>query len=167
MRTPTAEAEEDAMSIPSSEMVRFGTVTTYLSWDHDRLEAILEAVSRGVEDRRMAEARETYRGFDDGLNRHIRIEEELLFPLFEARTGIADGPTAVMRSEHREIQKALDIMRDGLAREDGETFREGLRFLHSVLPDHNAKEEHVLYPTMDRLFSESERSAFAARLQRE
>jgi len=36
-----------------------------------------------------------------------------------------------------------------------------------VLPDHNAKEEHILYPTLDSLLLPSERAALVSRLQRE
>lgn len=145
----------------------FASITEYLSWDHDRLEAVLADVARGVEAGLLGEARERYRGFDEGLSRHIRIEEELLFPLFEARTGMVGGPTAVMREEHREIQRALGIMRDGLEQADADGFREGLGFLRQTLPDHNAKEEHILYPTTDRSLSDAERSAFVSRLQGE
>jgi iron-sulfur cluster repair protein YtfE (RIC family) len=145
----------------------FETVTHYLSWDHDRLDAILADVALKVDAGKMGEARDTYRGFDHGLRRHIRIEEELLFPLFEARTGVVSGPTAVMRSEHREIERAIGLMREALGRGDADGFREGLRFLRAVLPDHNAKEEHVLYPTTDRLLSPAELASFVARLTAE
>jgi iron-sulfur cluster repair protein YtfE (RIC family) len=145
---------------------KFETVTNYLSWDHDRLETILETTRRAVEARRLPDARAIYRGFDEGLARHIRIEEELLFPVFEAKSGIADGPTAVMRSEHKAIQLALTMMREGLDALDPVRFDAGLKYLQSVLPGHNAKEEHVLYPTTDRLLTEAERATFTARLQK-
>lgn len=145
----------------------FDSVTTYMSWDHDRLDAILRDVNLKVDAGRMAQARQAYREFEQGLARHIRIEEELLFPLFEVRTGVVAGPTAVMRAEHREIERALEIMREGLEKGDPSAFRDGLRFLREVLPDHNTKEEHVLYPTTDRVLSEAEREAFLARLRSE
>jgi hemerythrin-like domain-containing protein len=147
-------------------MPKFETVTDYLSWDHDRLEAILEATRRAVGEGRLAEARTVYRGFDEGLNRHIRIEEEILFPVFEAKSGIVEGPTTVMRAEHKAIQLAIAMMRDGLDAGDASRFDAGLKHLQSVLPGHNAKEEHVLYPTTDRLLAEDERATFTARLQK-
>jgi iron-sulfur cluster repair protein YtfE (RIC family) len=147
-------------------MPKFETVTDYLSWDHDRLEAILEATRRAVEEGRLADARAIYRGFDDGLARHIRIEEELLFPVFEAKSGIAEGPTTVMRTEHKAIQLAISMMREGLDALDPVGFGAGFTYLQSVLPGHNAKEEHILYPTTDRLLTEHERIAFTAHLRR-
>jgi hemerythrin-like domain-containing protein len=127
-----------------AEAPRFATVTEYLSWDHDRLEAILEATRRAVDEGRFADARAVYRGFDEGLDRHIRIEEELLFPVFEARSGIVNGPTDVMRAEHQAIRIALTMMREALEASDPVRFDTGLKYLQSVLPDHNAKEEHFL-----------------------
>jgi iron-sulfur cluster repair protein YtfE (RIC family) len=146
----------------------FDSVTGYLSWDHDRLDAILQSVRARVEAGEWEAARREYAPFYDGLDRHIRLEEGILFPLFEERTGTAaGGPTAVMKEEHREIRGALETMRDAMERADARLFEEGLARLLSVLPDHNVKEEQVLYPTTDRILPEKDRAALAARLQRE
>jgi iron-sulfur cluster repair protein YtfE (RIC family) len=142
------------------------TVTGYLSWDHDRLDALLEKATRHVWDGEWVDAGRVFGEFETGLEGHIRVEEEVLFPLFEARTGIEGGPTAVMRQEHREIRQAVALMRKGVDAETALAFEEGLTFLRSVLPDHDAKEEHVLYPTVDRVLAPKERQAVVARLQR-
>jgi len=144
----------------------FDTVTAYLSWDHDRLDAILKSARARVEAGEWAHAQAEYGDFDRGLHRHIRLEEEILFPLFEQRTG-SEGPTSVMRAEHKVIRAALGVMGDAVGRRDAGAFREGVATLFSVLPDHNEKEEQVLYPTTDRVLPEGERAALAARLQRE
>jgi len=145
----------------------FDSVALYLSWDHDRLDAILQSVRARVEAGSWEAARREYAAFHDGLDRHIRLEEGILFPLFEERTGMTGGPTAVMREEHREIRGALGVMREALGRGDAALFHDGLGQLHSVLPDHNVKEERMLYPTMDRILPKADRAALAARLQRE
>jgi len=145
----------------------FDSVTAYLGWDHDRLDEALRSVSSAVERGRFVDAAARYEELELGLLRHMRIEEELLFPVFEARSGMVNGPTEVMRDEHRQVRTALGIMRSGLLRTDAGAYGEGLRFFDSVLPDHNAKEEHILYPTLDRLLRPAERAALVARLQRE
>jgi len=146
---------------------RFETITTYLSWDHDRLDTQLEQVARDVWAGRLDEARAGHRLFQTGLERHMRIEEDLLFPLFEARSGISSGPTTLMRGEHRQIRRTVETMAEGLEASDSRRFGEGLSFLNSVLPEHNAKEQHILYPTTDRLLSAAERAAVTARLLRQ
>jgi len=155
------------MAVETSQRPRFDAVTSYLSWDHERLGAILDDVIRKVNGGDIRKARELYRHYDEGYTRHIRIEEELLFPCFEARTGIGSGPTVTMCEEHRDIRRAFRMMREGLAASDVENFREGLRFLRGTLPSHSSKEEHFLYPAIDRLVSDQERLSILERLERE
>lgn len=155
------------MPVSTAVATGFDTITECLSSDHDRLDGILAVVCRKVEANQLEESQTALAGFAFGLSRHIRIEEELLFPIFEMRTGLGGGPTLVMRSEHREILAAVRTMRDGLAQLDTEVFREGLTFLHQVLPAHNAKEEHILYPAIERIFSNTERALFVERLRKE
>jgi len=65
------------------------------------------------------------------------------------------------------VRTALALMRRGLQHMDATAYLDGLRFFESVLPDHNAKEEHILYPTLDSLLRPAERAALVSRLQRE
>jgi hemerythrin-like domain-containing protein len=136
---------------------RFDSITRYLSWDHDRLDGILSEATRHVEQGDLGQARSLFVSFEEGLRRHIRIEEELLFPLFESRTGMRNGPTAVMRAEHRLIEAELARMRQGLDAGDASEYASGLATLHGVLGPHNAKEEQVLYPTTDDMLDLLER----------
>jgi iron-sulfur cluster repair protein YtfE (RIC family) len=134
----------------------FDSVTAYLGWEHGRLDEALRSVSSAVERGRFADAAAVYEELELGLLRHMRIEEELLFQVFEARSGMVNGPTEVMRDEHRQVRTALGLMRRGLLRTDAGAYGEGLRFFDSLLPDHNAKEEHILYPILDRLLRPAE-----------
>ena len=144
----------------------FEGVTAFAAWDHGRLDEALRSVSAAVRAGHFADAAVRYEEFEVGLLRHFSIEEELLFPVFEARSGM-NGPTAVMRDEHRHVMTALDIMRRGLLRTDAAAYGTGLRFLESVLLDHNSKEEHILYPALDSLLRPSERALLVARMQQE
>lgn len=153
------------MSIAASATI-FDTVTAYLSWDHDRLDALLESVRSYAENGDWEHARGTYAEFQRGLDRHIHLEEEILFPLFDARSGMT-GPTSVMREEHKLIRGVLVIIGTAVAQGDILGVRDALAALAAVLPPHNEKEEQVLYPTTDRVLPEGERTRLAARLQSE
>jgi len=144
--------------------LRFDSITRYLSWDHDRLDGLLSEATQRVEQGHLPQARSIFAAFDEGLRRHIRIEEELLFPLFESRTGMRNGPTTVMRAEHRVIEGELERMRRGLEAGDASEYATGLATLHGVLGSHNAKEEHVLYPTTDDMLDVIERRDIVDRL---
>jgi iron-sulfur cluster repair protein YtfE (RIC family) len=147
---------------PQASLPSFDTVSAYLGWDHDRLDALLADVTRMVDDGELERAEYSYGDFQQGLERHIRIEEDVLFPVFEQKTGMTHGPTEVMRREHQIIKEAMQLMREGLAAGKGAAFHEGRELLEEALPSHNHKEEHVLYPTIDRLLAAADRTALVA-----
>lgn len=137
-----------------------------LSWDHDRLDALDAAVFELRHEQRFEEAAALFAVFAFGLRRHIRFEEEILFPEFDAKSGFPApmGPTAVMRDEHRGILECLDGL--GKAVGDPGARAESLRHaLHDILVNHNLKEEHVVYPGTDRALTATERDALVARIQ--
>jgi len=153
------------MSIGSS-VATFDTVTEYLSWDHDRLDGLLDSVRAHVEAADWLRAQRTYSAFAEDLTRHIRLEEEIVLPLFESRTGIA-GPVPAMRRDHELIRDALGVLAVVVGLRDAVAFRAGLAVLVSLLSDHNDEEERALYPVTDRVLPGREREILAARLERE
>ncbi|HYB90615.1 MAG TPA: hemerythrin domain-containing protein [Candidatus Binataceae bacterium] len=106
-----------------------------------------------------------------GLRRHIRMEEDCLFPLFEGRSHIpaGSGPTAVMRAEHQEIQAILGTMETLLRAGDCATVVQTIEGLpvhpSALMQSHDAKEEGVLYPMADRLFSQADKDTLCMRMQ--
>jgi iron-sulfur cluster repair protein YtfE (RIC family) len=130
--------------------------------DHDRLDNLFESY-RQAKRSNFAEAKEFFKGFKIGLQRHIVWEEQILFPLFERKTGMYHGgPTEVMRQEHRLIGVYLEAVHEKIRRRDPNSDNEDYALL-SALAIHNQKEENILYPTLDRLISDEERAeAFAA-----
>jgi len=162
--TQLHERAEDLRSEPTPTAQ--DGVAAYLEWDHRRLDGILEATMRSVRDGRWREARASYGLFEAGLRRHIDAEEQMLFPLFELRTGLADhGPTFVMRHEHREIIGFLAAIGGALESETALAAQEGAAGLLDVLGPHNRKEEGILYPMCDAAMTEPERAALVARMQ--
>ncbi len=141
-------------------------VNEALSWDHDRLDDLEGRAFKARESGDLAGAKALYAVFAFGLRRHIRFEEELLFPEFEARTGLSPtmGPSAVMRDEHREILECLGRIEEAMG--DGSASLESLRHgLHLVLGNHNLKEENIVYPGTDAAMTPQERDGLVARIQ--
>jgi hemerythrin-like domain-containing protein len=129
------------------------TITDLLAQDHDRLDDLFRTF-QSLKATELSEARHAFSAFKIGLQRHIVWEEEILFSIFEERTGMVDaGPTAVMRLEHRRIKDLLEDIHGHLGRGEIDT-KEQEAALLTVLADHNAKEEGVLYPWFDRSLSE-------------
>jgi regulator of cell morphogenesis and NO signaling len=133
------------------------TVQAAFAHDHERLDHLLETYCR-LKRADFAKAKEAFREFKYGLQRHILWEETVLFPLFEEKTGIRDhGPTAIMRAEHHEIGQCLEALHDKVRRQDADSAHEE-QSLKQALFEHNRKEENVLYPALDRLASAEEKA---------
>ena len=140
-------------------------IKEFMSDDHDRLEVIFKEF-QSTKDKDVNQAKDLFHEFKTGLKQHIVWEEEILFPIFEDRTGMQEqGPTAVMRMEHRKIKEFLEAIHDNIVNADINTdaFERGLI---EVLTAHNEKEEKILYPWMDNSLSETETEEAFERMEK-
>ncbi|MDP2320483.1 MAG: hemerythrin domain-containing protein [Acidobacteriota bacterium] len=141
-------------------------VSEYLGWDHQRLSAILGEVSRLVRDGTCQDAARSFAEFACGLNWHINAEESTLFPAFEQKTGIVEGPTTVLREEHRLIRRWMDEVTAALKASDPAAAGRAITGLEEILGEHNVKEEQVLYPMTDGAMADGrERDDLVNRIQ--
>jgi len=140
------------------------TILEFMSEDHDRLDAVFEQFKRlKADDRERMKA--LFADFKTGLLRHIGWEEDILFPIFEKATGMRDsGPTAVMRMEHRQIEKVLEEIASRVLSGELAGIETLQNDLLEVLGSHNNKEEGILYPATDNLISDEEKERVIARL---
>jgi iron-sulfur cluster repair protein YtfE (RIC family) len=100
------------------------------------------------------------------LETHFSSEEEVLFPAFEAATGMTSGPTEVMRGEHRQMRDLLAQMKGALASRDSDGFGGSAETLLILMQQHNMKEENILYPMCDNSLGSTDVGAsLAQRLQ--
>jgi len=123
-------------------------ITAYFEADHDRLDSLFSSYSK-IKREDVKKAKPYFREFFKGLKRHIVWEEEVLFPFFEEATGIKQGPTEVMRLEHRKIGAILDRLHEKVRAGSADTDAEEQEVL-AVLKPHNDKEENILYPAIDQ-----------------
>ncbi|MCW8926174.1 MAG: hemerythrin domain-containing protein, partial [Xanthomonadales bacterium] len=64
-------------------------------------------------------ARPAWQKFDKSMRRHIAMEEEVLFPAFNAKSGITGGgPVAAMKLEHKQMEDLLDEIAGAIEAED-------------------------------------------------
>jgi hemerythrin-like domain-containing protein len=95
------------------------------------------------------EADQALAAFADALNAHFDAEEQTLFPAFEAATGMTQGPTEVMRGEHRDMREILERLQEALSARDADEFAGEAETLMIMMQQHNMKEENILYPMCD------------------
>jgi iron-sulfur cluster repair protein YtfE (RIC family) len=136
-----------------------------LAWDHDRLEAIEDRAFRLYAAGDGVGARAAWAEFELGLRRHIRFEEDVLFPAFEGVTGMPPGagPTLVMRMEHLRIGGLLEAI--GAALHGAVRPFPCAPSCTRCSAEHNEKEELVLYPMTDQSLGAAESDALVARIQ--
>lgn len=131
------------------------SISEFMEQDHDRLDDIYIQFKE-LRDSDQNKAMDIFSEFKTDLQKHILWEEEILFPLFESKTGMADtGPTAVMKMEHKEIKNYLNEIFTYLKNGNTQTdeLEEGLL---EVLSEHNLKEENILYPMIDNAVDDKE-----------
>lgn len=84
------------------------------------------------------------------IERHIGLEENLLFPAFEERTGMTSGPTETMRMEHEQMRGMFAQMRAAIEAKDAALYLGVSQTLLILLQQHNMKEESMMYPMLDQ-----------------
>lgn len=132
------------------------TIKSYFQKDHDKLDGLFEEF-QAVKACDAESAREHFGDFKHGLERHMAWEENILFPLFESKTGMKyGGPTQVMRLEHDQLKLLLRNLEEKMKQEElGDDDQETA--LIELLAQHNYKEENILYPMIDQSITEEER----------
>jgi regulator of cell morphogenesis and NO signaling len=153
------------MSTPNRIETPIESAARELAHDHARLDEILDDVRSMLADGELERAEYVFRDLHEGLLRHIRVEDTLLFPLLEKHPMLQPA-AQVMRQEHRRIEGILAALEDALAEERAAEAKASLDRLADVLASHNHKEERVLYPRVDRLLDAGQRAALADELGR-
>ncbi len=87
--------------------------------------------------------------FSTALLAHFGVEEDSLFPAFERRTGMAGGPTRIMRLEHMQMRALVEELAEALRVRDDDEFLGVVQTLLVLMQQHNLKEENILYPMCD------------------
>jgi len=138
-------------------------IATYLTAHHRECDEIYAAAEKSVSAGDWDAATKRAKRFRDSMDRHFQMEEEVLFPAFEAATGMAGGPTMVMRMEHEQARGLLADLDRALAARDARAWLSAGETLLILLQQHNMKEEGMLYPMSDQALA-GEASALVSRL---
>jgi iron-sulfur cluster repair protein YtfE (RIC family) len=122
------------------------TFDQYLMADHRACDALLGTLRRVAGTGDWNAATSAYATLCSDILAHFAAEEEVLFPAFEAATGMSAGPTRVMRMEHEEVRNLLEDLSFAVSEQNGDGVRGYGEALLILLQQHNMKEEHILYP---------------------
>jgi len=133
------------------------TIKEYLTTDHGKCDQIFAAMEEKAHNS-LADAKDLALEFVKETERHFQMEERVMFVEFEAKTGMTQGPTAMMRQEHTQMRSLMNQLLEAIENNDSNKFFGISETLMILLQQHNMKEEQMLYPmAQQHLSAESDR----------
>lgn len=144
------------------------TLTLLLN-EHDQLnelflkhqEALIDGVYGGDEDRILAKT--FLQEFQSSLETHMKMEEEILMPIFVRAPRITGGPPEFFIGEHKKMLELLARIKEKLFslttfhKRDIIALLDQESFFKSLVEHHDSREETIFYPTLDKVTSLEER----------
>jgi hemerythrin-like domain-containing protein len=138
-------------------------VTSYMSGDHKECDDLFVALEAAISEDDWETAASGLTTFLERMTHHFEIEEGQLFPEFERLTGMAMGPTRIMRMEHEQMRGLFEELRIGMDRRDADSLLGVAETLNVLMQQHNLKEEEIIYPMTDQALGDGA-DAFARQL---
>jgi len=131
------------------------TILDFLGTDHRACDDFFAAAEVAVAQKNWDRARSLFDRFRMAMDRHLAMEEQVLFPAFEAKTGNSMGPTGVMRMEHEQMRALVNDMETAIASGNDASYLGLSETLNMFTQQHNLKEESMLYPMSDQVLADT------------
>jgi hemerythrin-like domain-containing protein len=128
------------------------TIKDFMTHKHRECDHLLSEAESAVESGDFDAALEKYQAFKEETLKHFDMEEEYLFPIFEEKTGMTQGPTQVMRMEHAQAKSLFEKMDEAYNAKDTDRIYGLGESMNILLQQHNAKEEQMLYTMIQQHF---------------
>ena len=124
-------------------------LTAPMEAHHKACDEVFAGLEEAVAKKDWADADARFARFSHALLAHFGVEEDSLFPAFERRTGMAGGPTRIMRLEHMQMRALVEELAAALRVRDDDEFLGVAQTRLVLMQQHNLKEENILYPMCD------------------
>ncbi|MDO9054663.1 MAG: hemerythrin domain-containing protein [Gallionella sp.] len=136
------------------------TIAEFMSTDHRACDLTFATAEQAALTNSLSKAETAFETFRQNMQRHFRMEEEVLFPaLLDA--GGPGGPVQVMRMEHAQMNELIELMAAAVANKNTQEYSGLSETLLIVMQQHNLKEEQILYPIADRILAAELESLFS------
>lgn len=133
--------------------IKLDTISAFMTQGHRHCDMLFAEAENAVVDGDWEAATRHFAAFEGETKRHFNAEEEIMFPAFESATGMAMGPTEVMRMEHRQMRGVFAEMADAVRLRDPNAFLGASETLLMLMQQHNLKEEQMLYRMTDQVLA--------------
>ncbi|MCF7980346.1 MAG: hemerythrin domain-containing protein [Pseudomonadales bacterium] len=135
----------------------------WLVHDHSMYEELLSQCQDAVDMEDWGTAEAAFEELIWHMKGHMAMEEEVLYPAYDARIPIPNGPTNALKDEHDNIVRQVTDMTHVLKSRDSEHAGECLSHLENLMMKHHEKEEDIFLP-MASLLLEQDRAELLKQL---
>lgn len=125
-------------------------ISDFMTSNHHACDELFASAEESVGNGHWVKGNTEFTAFLAAMKHHFAMEEEVLFPAFDKKTGMDMGPTFVMRSEHKQMNQVFNDMQQALGAKDGDAYLGLSETLLMLMQQHNMKEEQMLYRMMDQ-----------------
>ncbi len=133
------------------------TIQEYLTNDHRKCDEIFAKMEEQAGSS-LESTRTFAEEFVADMEHHFQMEERVMFPEFEQKTGMTQGPTEMMRQEHTQMRSLFSQLLNAINENNNDRFFGTSETLMILLQQHNMKEEQMLYAmAQQHLSAESDR----------
>ena len=120
-------------------------IKEFMTKDHRDCDDTFAAMEQKAHSESVTAAKSLYEQMAEEMEHHFQMEERVLFPTFEEKTGMTQGPTQMMRMEHSQMRQLIKEIGEAVANDDKERFFGLTETMMIMLQQHNMKEEQMLY----------------------
>lgn len=128
------------------------TISSFLTHDHRACDEEFAVLENTVASENWAEVEKVFKKFTSDMQHHFDMEEKVMFPQFEDKTGMTCGPTQMMRMEHQQMIQIMGDMKADVEAKNKDHFFGLSETLMMLIQQHNMKEEQMLYRMADNHF---------------
>ncbi len=121
------------------------SIKDFLTKDHRHCDETFAKMEEKANMEGLAAAKELYMQMAQEMEHHFQMEERVMFPAFEQKTGTTQGPTQMMRMEHTQIRSLIKQIGEALEDDNRDKFFGLTETMMIMLQQHNMKEEQMLY----------------------
>jgi len=129
-------------------------IKDFLTNDHRACDELFADMEQKASKGSLSDAKAIYETFAQATEHHFQMEEKVMFPEFEQKTGMVQGPTQMMRQEHQQLRSLMTQIGEAIENEDKNKFFGLTETMMIMLQQHNMKEEQMLYSMAQQHLSE-------------
>ena len=118
----------------------------WLDHDHRRFESLVYSCRRASDADEWEEVGRLVEQLGAAYRSHVAIEEQVLFPAYEAHPGAPVEPTESLRADHAQIFRLFSHVGERLQQGVHDDLADDLALLFRTLARHHEKEETIFLP---------------------